>query len=128
MSTSDSSVGFKWKLDSKTEFRTWKKQFKAFADLKVIGEWLVRTPNAALANEVGGDANCKAQLVLAMKDSRLIDLCADAKTAFATWTALTTDFEGRMRIRKHELVQLLRDFRQPKSESFVEYCDRADRS
>jgi hypothetical protein len=32
-----------------------------------------------------------------------------------------------MRIRKHEFVQLLRDFRQPKSESYLEYCDRAER-
>jgi hypothetical protein len=92
MPTSDSSAGFKWKLDSKTEIRTCKKQFKAYADLKVIGEWLVRTPDAAPANEVCGDANCKAQLVLAMKDSRLIHSCADAANALSAGFALTTVF------------------------------------
>jgi hypothetical protein len=40
------------------------------------------------------------------------------------WDLLVNAFEGRVRLRKHEIVREERELRQKKKESFVDYCDR----
>ena len=61
-----------------------------------------------------------------MKDASLIRLSATSgSSAKEYWDAIVQDFEGRMRIRKHEIVREERMFTQKRSEPYVDYCDRA---
>jgi hypothetical protein len=120
-STSD----FKWKLTRDTAFDVWKIQFEAFLSTKGCLEWLSRNPDRNIPTEIGNDSACKCQIVLAMKDASLIRISIAAATSKAYWDALTNDFEGQLRIRKHEIVREERNFAQGRNESFVDYCDRS---
>lgn len=109
----------------KEDFHPWAIQFKAHLDLKGIAKWLTHEHDVTLQPEVTGARTCKSQLVLAMKESALIELVDAARTAKEAWSLLVADFEGRTRIRKHELALQKRHLRQKKGESFISYCDRA---
>lgn len=120
--------GFKWKLDRDVAFDVWQLQFKAYMSTKESVRWLTSEPSTD--TEATSDAAAKAKVILAMKDPSLIRLSATARSAagFTTkayWDALVSDFEGRTRIKKHEIVREERVFAQKKSEKFVDYCDRA---
>jgi hypothetical protein len=68
-----------------------------------------------------------------MKDVSLIRISTPAAIfssflAFkAYWDALSNGFEGRLRVRKHEIVRDERNLVQRRSESFVHHCDRASK-
>ena len=119
------SSGFRWKLARDTPFDTWQIQFKAFLSTKGLRRWLSETPTSTTPEEVQGDEDCKSHIILAMKDAALIRLASSHTWAKHYWEAISEDFQGRMRIRKHEIVREERGFAQKKNESFVDYCDRA---
>jgi transposase InsO family protein len=123
--TDSSSGGFKWKLTRDIGFDVWSIQFQAHLLTKSLLRWLTDTPDPSKPTEVEGDLSCKAQIVLAMKDPSLIRLSMTSSSAKTYWDALVNDFEGRIRLRKHEIVNEERSFAQKKSESYVDYCDRA---
>jgi hypothetical protein len=119
-----SSGGFKWKLARATEFGVWHIQFCAYCQTKNCLRWLSEYPDPDDADQMGGDEICRSQIVLVMKDAALIRMSASARRAKDYWDMLTNDFEGRIRIRKHEIIREERELRQKKNESFVDYCDR----
>ena len=121
-----SSSGFKWKLTRDVAFDIWQLQFKAFMDTKGCLKWLTTVPDSSKEQEKAADATAKSQIILAMKDASLIRLSSTSGvSAKEYWDALVLDFEGRMRIRKHEIVREERVFAQKRAEAFVDYCDRA---
>ena len=116
-----SSSGFKWKLTRDVVFDVWQLQFKAFMDTKGCLKWLTTLPDEARETEKASDATAKSQIVLAMKDASLIRLCATSgSSAKEYWDAIVQDFEGRMRIRKHQIVREERMFTQKSSEPYVD--------
>ena len=60
-----------------------------------------------------------------MKDAALIRLASPNTCAKHYWEPISEDFQGRMRIRKHEIVQEERGFAQKENKSFVDYGGRA---
>ena len=115
-----SSSGFKWKLTRDVAFDIWQLQFKAFMDTKGCLKWLTTVPDSSKEQEKAADATAKSQIILAMKDASLIRLSATSGvSAKEYWDALVLDFEGRMRIRKHEIVREERVFAQKRTEAFV---------
>ena len=107
-------------------FDVWQLQFKAFMDTKGCLKWLTTLPDEARETEKASDATAKSHIVLAMKDASLIRLSATSgSSAKEDWDALVQNFEGRMRIRKHEIAREERMLTQKRSEPYVDYCDRA---
>ena len=86
---------------------------------------MVDAASDAADGDVKADGDCQSDIILAMKDAALIRLAASKPWAKDYWEAISDDFHGRMRIRKHELVQEERSFSQKKNEPFVGYCERA---
>ena len=125
MGDNSSSNGFKWELSRSTGFGVWKIQFRAHLLSKALLHWLTHEPDPAVESQTTQDASCMAQIILAMKDGALIRMSEGCSTAKAYWDLLVKDFEGRIQIRKHEIVKEERDLCQKKHESFVDYCDRA---
>ena len=115
------SSGFKWKLTRETAWDVWELQFQAYLSTKGSLRWLTEAPLPDMPEQIAADAATKAQIILAMKDASLIRLSVSAPNAKAYWDALVLDFQGRIRIRKHEIVREEREFAQKKSETFVAY-------
>ena len=98
------SSGFRCKLARDTPFDTWQVQLKAFLSTKGLRRWLSETPTSTTPAEVQGDEDCKSHIILAMKDAALIRLASSNTWAKHYWQAISEDFQGRMRIRKHNLL------------------------
>ena len=106
------SSGFKWNLTRDTACDVWELQFQVYLSTKGSLRRLTEAPLPDMPEQIAADAATKAQIILAMKDASLIRLSVSAPNAKAYWVALVLDFQGRIRIRKHEIVREEREFAQ----------------